>query len=80
MHLELVAFSPMDGGLTCRDHRRGIGVSEDAIRLLQAILGGRLGEALNEPPGRTTAEVHHLATTALEHFLERRMKSAHVFD
>ncbi len=71
----LVAFSDMDGGLVCRDHRRGIGVSEGAVQLLQAILGGQLGSALNEPPGPATQEVASLATHALEHFLERRMKS-----
>ena len=77
---ELVAFSELDGGLTCREHRRGTAVSPDAVRLLQAVLGGRLGTALNEPPGPATAEVHHLATHALEHFLERRMKSAHLLE
>lgn len=77
---ELVAFSPIDGGLTCRNHRRGTGVSPEAVRLLQHVLGGQLGAALNEPPGPATAEVHQLATQALEHFLERRMKSTHLLE
>lgn len=77
---DLVAFSPGDGGLTCRDHRRGAPVGSDAVRLLQQVLGGRLGSALNEPPGPAAAEVHAIATQALEFFLERRMKSSAVLD
>ncbi len=71
----LVAFSEADGGLLCRDHRRGAGISSEAVELLQRILGGQLGSALNEPAGPATQEVEHVATRALEHFLERRMKS-----
>jgi DNA repair protein RecO (recombination protein O) len=75
---ELVAFSEIDGGLVCREHRRGTGLSTDAVRLLQLILGGQLGAALNEPPGPATYEVSQLATRALEHFIERRMRSTAV--
>ena len=75
---ELVAFSLADGGVVCRDHRRGIAMSDDAIVLLQRILGGQLGAALNEPQGPATHEVSDVATHALEHFIERRMKSTAV--
>jgi DNA repair protein RecO (recombination protein O) len=71
----LVAFSAGDGGLVCREHRRGVGVSAEAVALFQQILGGQLGAALNEPPGPATHEVAHVATHALEHFLERRLKT-----
>lgn len=71
----LVAFSAGDGGLVCRDHRRGMGVSPEAVALLQQVLGGQLGAALNEPPGPATQEVATIATHALEHFLERRMRT-----
>lgn len=71
----LVAFSETDGGLVCREHRRGTGVSPEAVALLQQILGGQLGAALNEPASPATQEVTTLATHALEHFLERRMRS-----
>ncbi len=74
----LVAFSELDGGLVCPDHRRGVAVSERAVVLLQQILGGQLGAALNEPPGPAATEVDHLATRALEHLLERRMRSTAV--
>lgn len=75
---DLVAFSEMDGGFVCREHRRGLGVSAEAVTLVQRILGGQLGAALNEPPSPATHEVEQLATRALEHFLERRMRSTSV--
>lgn len=75
---ELVAFSEFDGGLVCRDHRRGTAVSPEAVGLLQQILGGQLGAALNHPQGGATAEVEHLAIRALEYFIERPIRSASV--
>ena len=42
------------------------------------LVGGQLGAALNEPPSPATHEVEQLATRALEHFLERRMRSTSV--
>jgi DNA repair protein RecO (recombination protein O) len=76
----LVAFSEVDGGFVCREHRRGFPVSPAAVSLVQRVLGGQLGAALNEPASPATAEVHLLATRALEHFLERRMKSTTVLE
>ncbi len=74
----LVAFSEGEGGLVCREHRRGFGVSAEAVVLLQRILGGQLGAALNETPSSATQEVETVATRALEHFLERGMRSTAV--
>jgi DNA repair protein RecO (recombination protein O) len=76
----LVAFDVDQGGLLCDEHRRGIPVSADAVRLLQLILGGQLALALQEPRSATTHEVEHLATGALEHHLERRLRSMTVLD
>ena len=75
---ELVAFSEMDGGLVCRDHRRGMGLTPEAVALLQQILGGQLGSALNAPPSPATHEVEQVAIRALEHFIERRMRTTSV--
>ena len=80
----LVAFDVEAGGLLCRNCRRGQGVSAGAVELLQQILGGRLVEAL----GRGAAddmrsavhEVDLLATRAVEHHLERRLRSVDVLD
>ena len=72
---ELVSFSADDGGALCRDCRRGVAVTPEAFELLGLVLGGRLGEALARPVGPETYEVGELATGALEHHLERRLRS-----
>jgi DNA repair protein RecO (recombination protein O) len=71
----LVAFELEEGGLLCQEHRRGSGVTPEAVALLRQVLGGRLGEALNAAPDTTTFEVEALATRTLEHHLERRLRS-----
>lgn len=71
----LVAFDIEAGGLLCTRCRRGTAVSPDAIDLLRRILGGQLGSALNEPESTATYEIDHLATRAVEHHLERRLRS-----
>jgi DNA repair protein RecO (recombination protein O) len=71
----LVAFDLDEGGLLCDEHRRGTPVTPDAVRLLRLVLGGRLAAAMQEEPGPTTHEVEALATRALEHHLERRIRS-----
>jgi DNA repair protein RecO (recombination protein O) len=77
----LVAFDQVQGGTLCADHRTGgQAVSEAALDLCRRILGGALGEALNEPPSRTVEEVDRLATRALESILERRLRSPHLLD
>jgi DNA repair protein RecO (recombination protein O) len=72
---DLVAFDLDSGGTRCTVHRMGTAVSPEAVELLQSILGGRLGEALNELPSGATAEVTHLATRAMEHHLERHLRT-----
>lgn len=72
---DLVAFDLDEGGLLCRTHRKGQGVTPEAVRLLQLLLGGRLHEALIQPPGPASHEVEGLATRTMEHHLERRLRS-----
>jgi DNA repair protein RecO (recombination protein O) len=72
---DLVAFDLDEGGLLCRAHRKGQAVSPEAVALLQLVLGGRLRDALAQPAGPTALEVEGLATRALEHHLERRLRS-----
>jgi DNA repair protein RecO (recombination protein O) len=72
---DLVAFDLEEGGILCRADRRGLAISAEALELLRGILGGGLAAALNEPASDATREVSHLATVALEHHLERRLKS-----
>jgi len=76
----LVAFDLESGGLLCADDRRGTRVSPEAVDLMRRILGGQLGAALNEPESPATHEVDHLANRAMEHHLERRLKSLSLLD
>jgi len=71
----LVSWSIDEGGLRCSAHRQGSAMSPEAVSVLQQILGGQLGTALNEPLSPVTAEIDHLAVKALEHHLERRLRS-----
>jgi DNA repair protein RecO (recombination protein O) len=71
----LVAWNFAEGGLCCSAHRQGQAVSPEAVAVLQDVLGGRLGTALNERRGPVVSEVDHLAIRALEHHLERRLRS-----
>jgi DNA repair protein RecO (recombination protein O) len=74
---ELVAFDEAVGGFLCKSCRSGIAVSPETVTLVRHIMGGRLRQALAEPPSRATAEVERLATIATEYHLDRRLRSAH---
>ena len=76
----LCAFDLDEGGALCVDHRRGTALAPEAIGLLQAILGGRVAAALAQPITPATRDVEHLATRAMEHHLERRLRSVGVLD
>jgi DNA repair protein RecO (recombination protein O) len=71
-----VAFDIGEGGVLCRSCRKGLPVSEAALALVRRMLGGDLSSALAEPPSAATAEAEGLATRAMEHHLERRLRSA----
>jgi DNA repair protein RecO (recombination protein O) len=77
---DLCSFDLNEGGLLCVDHRRGTALEPEAVALLQAILGGRLAAALALPVTPATTAVEHLATRAMEHHLERRLRSVGVLD
>jgi DNA repair protein RecO (recombination protein O) len=77
---DLVAFDLESGGMRCVLHRAGFHVSADALVLLQDILGGRLGSALNVAPSPVTHEIDSLATRSMEHHLERRLRSVAILD
>jgi hypothetical protein len=51
-------------------------MSAGALALMRRILGGDLNAVLAEPASATGHEVDHLATRAMEHHLERRLKVA----
>ena len=77
---EFVAFDLNEGGVLCRSCARGTRLSPEALSLLRRILGGDLVAVLAEPPTQAGYEVEHLATRALEHHLERKMRSVGVLD
>lgn len=76
----LVAFDPTEGGLLCTEHRRGTRLSVEAVELLQQILCGQLGRALEAEASPATHEVDNLATRVMEHHLERRLRSVGLLD
>ena len=77
---DLVAFDLESGGTLCRACARGTRVTPEALDLVRRILGGDLVSVLAEPATQAGYEVEHLATRAIEHHLERRMKSVGILD
>ena len=75
----LVAFDIFHGGVQCRTCRTGISISPPAIDLLQQVLGGQLNVALAQPESPASFEVNQLATQAMEHHIERRLRSVAMF-
>jgi DNA repair protein RecO (recombination protein O) len=76
----LVAFDVTEGGVLCRSCRTGASISPDALDVTRMILGGRLNEALDLPAGPVTHEVAAHANRALEHHLERRLRTVAMFE
>jgi DNA repair protein RecO (recombination protein O) len=77
---DLVAFDLTEGGVLCRSCARGTRLTPEALSLLRRILGGDLVTVLAEPPTQAGYEVEHLATRALEHHLERKVRSVGILD
>jgi DNA repair protein RecO (recombination protein O) len=76
----LVAFDVGEGGALCRTCRRGTAITDEALVLLRRVLGGDLVRVLAEEPSPATHEVEVLATRAMEHHLERRLRAVTLFD
>ena len=77
---DLVAFDLNEGGVQCRTCRTGGSISAGALAVMRDILGGRLGQALTREESPITHEVGTLATRALEHHIERRLKAVAMFE
>jgi len=71
----LVAFDLEEGGVLCRGCRQGSAISPDALALLRQILGGELNAALAVQQAPASHEVSVLATRAMEHHLERGLRT-----
>jgi DNA repair protein RecO (recombination protein O) len=74
---ELIAFDLDEGGMLCRACARGGGrpVSFAALVLLRRMLGGGLNRAFAQAPGPEAHEVEQLGIRAVEHHVERRLRS-----
>lgn len=77
---ELVAFDLNEGGAQCRTCRTGGSISTGALAIMRDILGGRLNQALALDESPLTHEVGSLATRALEHHIERRLRTIAMFE
>lgn len=75
-----VAFDMAEGGVLCRLCRSGVPISAAALVVMRMILGGRLNEALDMPGGPVTHEVASHATRALEHHIERKLRTVAMFE
>jgi len=77
---QLVAFDLDEGGVLCRACRSGTAISPAALGIMRDVLGGRLNAALTLGESPATHEVALLATRALEHHIERRLKAVAMFE
>ena len=77
---DLVALDLDSGGLRCSLHREGLPLSDEAVLILQLILGGRMNQALSLPIGAATFEVDHLASVARERHIDRRLRTLRLLD
>ncbi|MGB3412818.1 MAG: DNA repair protein RecO [Microthrixaceae bacterium] len=68
------------GGVRCRSCGGGRPVSDDALSVSRAVLGGGLNVVLDLPEGAVTHEVEAMATTALEAHIERRLRALRLLD
>jgi hypothetical protein len=70
------------GGVQCRDHKRGLSLSAEALEIMQGVLGGRVAEVLNRTgvTVHATREVVEIARATTEHHLERRIHSTSLFE
>jgi len=78
---DLCAFDVNAGGVQCRAHKRGLGVSDEALQVVQSILDGRVAVVLQRSSLSTAVarEVAEFARIAMEHHLERRIRASALF-
>jgi len=78
---DLRAFDVGAGGVQCRAHKRGLGISGEALNIVQSILDGRVAVVLQRtsPSVAVVREVTELARIAMEHHLERRIRASSLF-
>jgi DNA repair protein RecO (recombination protein O) len=73
-----VGFAVEAGGVRCRSCGGGRTISNEALAVCRAVLGGGLSAVLDVPDGDVAREVDTLAVAAVEAHLERRLRSVSV--
>lgn len=68
-------FDLDDGGARCASCRKGRPMSDEARQIIALMVNGRVRDALALPVGSASHEVSALAAAAIEHHLERKLKS-----
>jgi len=71
----LVAFQLSEGGVTCRDCRRGQNVSPEVLKALRKVYEGKVREMLDTTPDIVIYELEALAAQMVEQHTEQRLKS-----
>ena len=71
------AFDLLEGGVLCETCGSLLGrrLPPESLEPLRRILGGELRTALAEPPSASTIDIERLALAAIEHHIERRLRS-----
>jgi DNA repair protein RecO (recombination protein O) len=79
---QLVDYDVTAGGMQCRQHRGGMPISSEAVVILQDVLNGRIAQVLRrtDVPTVVVRELVSLGRTAMEHHLERRIRSTSLFE
>ncbi len=76
----LVAFDMDHGGALCRNCRSGAPLGAEALELMRMVLGGRMNDALLMSASPATHEMAAHATRAMEHHIERRLRTVAMFE
>jgi DNA repair protein RecO (recombination protein O) len=77
----LVAFEPSEGGFLCASCRRGLPVAPEIVSLVNQVLTGGLARVLAEVSPDLAPGFDRIATAAVEHHLDRRLKATrHLFE
>ena len=71
----LVAIDVGEGGVFCQTCRRGRSLSDGALAVMRAVLGGGLSAALAVVDQQVCAEGDQVVTEAAEYHLERRLRA-----
>jgi DNA repair protein RecO (recombination protein O) len=77
---EVVAFDAESGGFLCVSCRRGQAVTPEVVALVRQVLSGQLARAIAEATEEVARPFEALATSAVEHHLDRRLRSARHLD